>query len=484
MKTQNTKLFIVSVLLSIGWHTNAQQSYFNVSNFNKELPGVIVTKTGEVSSLTIICEHPDFLKRPTSPLKTPEGEIDKSTLEAFSVDGRVWVYRQTPIGSYWVILKCQGAVEVYDYVNSDSEGKISNIITIASAITKGKTRLLQSELMLGYKKKMGELVQDNAALMSKLGTNGYGALQYLNVVNEYNEWFEKTNPGTTKYLPAELGLMVPGGGGGAGSQPKTLAGVKEQMQQNKEAQTAKTEAKLNDLFAGRTASVSPELKSAKDNTLVKKETFGAKIKRIKSDGNKVGVLINVLPARTVKQETGTVQLTAQLNVDGGYLDESLRQAGQQLVDELNQAYKTTDFELIDLNKIPYRDVKVLATQTRVDDWWATKYKVVFAYTIDPRLEPANAEINGKIKFTATLNLLQSLMVTEYIGGPTSTKQDILAQILNLGGFRTLPFAQDDEIKDPQQLYEKTLTKLDVSLLDKIKSERADGLAKVVKRLVP
>lgn len=236
---------------------------------------------------------------------------------------------------------------------------------------------------------------------------------------------------------------------------------------------------LDDSFAGRPETVSPEIASAKDNVPVKKETFRAKMNRITADGNKIGVYFKLLPARTVQQQTGTIALSNVTEVEGVYVDESLRQAGQQFADELNQAYNTTHFELIDISQIPYREVKVLGQKTRIDDWWPTKYKVVFFYTLDPRLEPVSGS-----EFTATLNVLQSLVVTEFIGGPTNNKQDILTQILNMGGFRTSPYTQGEELKDPKEIYEKTLTKLGMPVLDKIKTERADGLAKTVKRLAP
>ncbi len=457
----------------------AQQTYFNAGNFNKDLPGKILTKTGEVKDATITYEHPDFLKLMKRPLLTSNGPIDKSTLDAFQVDNRTWVFRKTPTGTYWVILQRQGAIEVFDYLTSDSKGTITNVITVGSVIKKGDTQLVNSELMIGFKKKMTPLVSDHAELAAKVGGSGYGFLQYLNVVDEYNTWYEKNNPDKVVYLAAGLGLLIPGG-----QQAKNFSGaadMKSQAQANQSQQAAENKQKLDDAFANRSTSVSPELASAKDNVPLKKETFGAKVSRIQADGNKIGVRLILQPARTVQQETGTVQLVNYAPVEGSFTDESLLQAGQQFVEELKARYGASNIELIDIINIPYRDVKVMGMTTRVDDWWATKYKVVFTYTIDPRLEPANQEVEGKVKFTVTVNTIQTLMVTEYVGATTSTKQDILAQVLNFGGFRTPTYAQEEEIKEAKEMYDKAVSKLGMSMLDKVKAERADAVAKLVEK---
>ena len=94
-------------------------------------------------------------------------------------------------------------------------------------------------------------------------------------------------------------------------------------------------------------------------------------------------------------------------------------------------------------------------------------------------------MGGKIKFTASLNLIQSLVVREYIGGPGATKQDIITQVLNMGSFVTPTYAQDDQMTDVKAIYDKTLEKLAVPILSKIREERTDGVKKLVeKKLKP
>lgn len=288
------------------------------------------------------------------------------------------------------------------------------------------------------------------------------------IINNYNVGYEQRNPGKISYYwaPNMYYINLP-------AKAKSQAELKAEKQ-----------AAIDKVYANRSSTVSSEMTSAKDNVPVKKETFDAKIKRIKADGNKIGVRLIVMPARTVQLQSGTMQMAATPQLEGEYLDESLKAAGQQFVDELNIAFNTTDFELIDMDAIPYRVVKILGSPTRMDDWWATKYKVVFAYTLEPRLEPGSQNADGKAEWLGAVNMLQSLIVTEYIGASSSTKQDILTQILNMGGFRTPNYTHDVEIKDPKEMYEKSVEKLGMPMLDKVKETRAEGIAKVAKKLGP
>ena len=178
-KPQNPmkKLISISIISLILFSAYAQEEYFNSANFGKELSGMILTKDGRVVTIGITYDHPVFLKSPTAPLNTANGAMSKLDIEAFRIDGRTWVFRQTALGPMWVVLERQGAIEVYTTVNSDSKGKNPLIIT-GGALVKGEERLQQSEIVLGYKKKMTPLVEDNPELAAKIGTKGYGVMQY------------------------------------------------------------------------------------------------------------------------------------------------------------------------------------------------------------------------------------------------------------------------------------------------------------------
>lgn len=293
------------------------------------------------------------------------------------------------------------------------------------------------------------------------------------IINNYNAWYEQKNPQKHKYY-----FVNP---------PVRKKTPLEDFHERQATQNAylKTEKNKEDakkqvdaLFANRTTTASPENASVKDNVPVKKETFAAKLDRIKADGNKVGVILYLKSVRVnVPTDNVATTLSDYVQLDGSYVDESLKGAAVEFVTELNQAFNRTDIELIDINTVPYRNSKF----GRLDDWWASKYKVVFAYTLDPRLRTSHEEIGGKTKFASELNMITSLLVTEYIGGPTATKQDFLAQVLNMGSFVTPRYTQDDDMTDVKLIYDKTLEKLGIPLLEKIKTERADAVKKLVEK---
>ena len=224
----------------------------------------------------------------------------------------------------------------------------------------------------------------------------------------------------------------------------------------------------------RPTAISPEFASVKDNIPVKKETFGAKMSRIKADGNSIGVYLRLEPVH-VPSTAGdiTVSFKQPINIPGAYMDESLVASGAEFVQELNNALGTTDIELIDITKIPYRDGSTLGMASHVDNFWATKYKVVFFFNVDPRLETIHDSFDGPPKFNAVLNLVNSLIVMEYIGGPTSKDQDIFTTVNHLGTFRSPTFVQQDDIMDVKTIYEKTIQELKMPILEKMRISRAD-----------
>ena len=197
----------------------------------------------------------------------------------------------------------------------------------------------------------------------------------------------------------------------------------------------------------RPTAISPEFASVKDNIPVKKEKFGEKMSRIKADGNSIGVYLRLEPVHGSTTAGDTLGFKEPIIIPGEYMDESLVASGAEFVQELNHALGTTDIELIDINKIPYREGSALAMASHVDNFWATKYKVVFFFNVDPRLETIRDSFDSPPKFNAVLNLVNSLIIMEYIGGPTSKDQDIVVTVNQLGTFRSPTFVQQDDIKD-------------------------------------
>lgn len=508
------------ILLVLGYCA-AQAQVYNRQIDGTYQPAKIIFGDGVVYDMKMEYRSPEYFKNPQNRFSLAKSDGTGSYkqtggIEAFTIDGWVWAQRNIDGVQQFVAFIRQGAIEeFYGVVNGkmgtlkDSEipgaylgaGRVKRYVrnnltneTLPAPISLEKVREWISnspEAMEDLKAAEAAAAEVQASINS--GSTGTAATQPAKkgllgaiekqaakddaakqqaaavvdlerIINNYNVTYESRNPGELKYYfaPTMNWITLP-------TRTKSATELK-----------AENQAKSDALWAGRSNTITPELASAKDNVPVKKETFSGKLSRIKADGNKVGVWVNVMPARSVKNET--VGLINYVSLEGEYLDETLRQAGQQLVDELNSTYNTTDFELIDINKIPYKEVKVFGSRVRVDDWWSTKYKVVFKYTIDPRLEGENKEVSGQIKFVSSVNFLQMLMVTEYIGPSSGSKRDILTQILNFGAYRSPYHAQDDQIKEAKEMYEKVMLKLDGLVLNQLKAERADEFGKMVKRL--
>lgn len=442
-------------------------------------------------------------------------------IESFMIDGIIWALRPVPgSGDQFVILKQQGAIETYEYVKYGSVSdkpdqtyvvigsrtvpvtrKIGTNDMVQGVVPEEKLRawiadspeswedLKQAEAAANslkrkqdsvaaaggnkpkeakFKGLMGALEKANNK-QEEAKEKAAAAVDWSRIINNYNAGYESRNSGNIRYH-----FVSPPAWQNLPKRQKTDDELRAEREQNQQK-----------IFGNRTETPSPENASARDNVPVKKETFAAKLNRIKADGNKVGVILYLEPVRVNPPDaTGNVvgaNLTDYNKIEGEYLDESLAAAATEFVAELNQALGTSIIELIDINTIPYRQTKF----GKLDDWWASKYKVVFAYSLDPRIRSSNEEVGGKVKFTASLNMIQSLIVREYIGGPDATKQDIITQVLNMGSFVTPIYAQDDQITDVKTIYDKTLEKLAVPILSKVREERADGVKKLVeKRLKP
>ncbi len=523
----STKIFLL-LIYSISAHAQIYKPELE----GKFLPAKVLLGDGVKYELIMKYQQPEYFKNSQNvfTISTTGKERDAyqqtGGIEAFAIDNTVWALKSIPASMAYrsnegkglapsfytqafVILRQQGVIEQLEYiVNGETTDPSNTIFTSpfgprSKIITRNtlKNEIVEGDVPLEKIKEWiadsPEVVEDlkvaeAAAAVAKESLNSkpvntqpakkglLGAIEKVaakeseskkeaaalvdvsRIINNYNATYEQRNRDKIKYYFIEPLYWI--------SLPTKTKSVEERIQETNE-----TKAKI---YATRTTTVSPSLASSKDNVPLKKEAFAAKMQRIKADGNKIGVLLNLKPTKTPKSESGALGLYVQMNIEDEYLDESLRVAGQQLVEEINLAYHTSETELIDLSQIPYRDGTFLGMQTRVDDWWATKYKVVFVYTIDPRIEIVNEE---NTKYTITFNMIQSLIATEYIGGPGSTKQDILTQILNFGGFRLPAYSQTEEPKTIKPVYEKALEKMGSPLLNKVKDERADGVKKLVEK---
>jgi hypothetical protein len=520
----------ITIFLLLIYCTSAHAQVYKPELEGKFLPAKVLFADGVIHELIMKYQQPEYFKNQQNKFSISRGTQNEAyeqtgNINAFMIDNTIWALKSIPASmayksnankglapnfyaQVFVILRRQGVIEQLEYiVNGESTDPPNTLFASpfgqrSKMITRNtlKNEIVEGDISL---EKIKEWIADSpevvndlkeaetaaAALKETLNKGAsepqpekkglLGALEKVKrreaeskkettavdlgrIINNYNLWYEQRNQGKIKYYFAP---------------PMTWENLPTKAKSIEEVKAERMDA-VAKVYAKRSTEISPEMASSKDNTPVKKETFGAKLQRIKADGNKIGVLLNLKPTKTPKPESGALGLYVQMYVEDEYLDESLNAAGQQLVEELNLAYHTSDFELIDISKIPYKDVKVFGMQTRVDNWWATKYKVVFAYTLDPRLGIVNEE---NTKYTVTLNMIQSLIATEYIGAIDSNKQDILTQILNFGSFLSSSFTQTEEPKAIRPVYEKALEKMGSPLVNKVKDERADGVKKLVEK---
>ena len=94
----------------------------------------------------------------------------------------------------FLIVKKEGRIKTCVWYTWASDGK--SVYTEKEILQKGDEKPFEANsLLLGYVKKMSELVKENPELVKKITNKekGYGILNYENVVNEYNEWYIKNN---------------------------------------------------------------------------------------------------------------------------------------------------------------------------------------------------------------------------------------------------------------------------------------------------
>ncbi len=512
----------IAVCLLVSTSVMAQQ--FSKDLEGKMVPAKIIFGDGVVKDILMKYQAPEFYKNPQNKFTIKSDVQDKvynhsGGIEAFMVDGNVWALRPVENSTQFVVMTGQGAIEKFTYIKYDRKPGTDeeNFVVIGSRIGTITHKVGTNEFVDGeasadvirkwisdspevlaelnkaeasaseeQEKQNAETASEKPKPKKKGLMGAVGKLSEIDtkqkkqervtvdlgrIINNYNALYEANNPGNIKYYFIDT--------------PENIkAPVKTLTMDERKVEAA---AKLEDQYASRSTTPSPEIASAKENQPVKKENFAAKMQRIKGDGNKVGVILYLKPAAVPKaaasSSSGPSMMMKQampnddVSIEGEYLDESLLSLGQGFTDELNKALGTSDIELIDINKIPYKDMRM----GRIDDWWATKYKVVFAYTVDPRVTLSKKDVDGKSKSVASVNVITSLLAMEYIGTSDSPKQKVVAQILNMGSFVTPEYSQEEDMTDIKEVYEKTIGTLDMPVSEKIKLERADPITKLVEK---
>ncbi|MBL7883097.1 MAG: hypothetical protein JNL69_03455 [Bacteroidia bacterium] len=496
---KNIFILIISLINSINIFGQAYKPELD----GKFLPAKIIFGDDVVHDIQMMYQQPEFFKNPLNKFKIIKNNESGSYthsggIAAFLIDNNCWALKSVAGQNQFVIFKTQGAIEQFEYIIN---GKLGEVTTGAYVVIGQRTKTITRnaltnesvegilspeklkqwilnapEVLEDYNKAEARANEEQERIDSENGEQKKSFItgatikeptevDLNRIINNYNAWYETYNSGKLKYYFI---------------QKPTWINLPERVKSQAEKK-AEREKLMATAYSERSTEVSPELASAKDNVPDKKETFLGKMDRIVKEGNKIGVVVYVKPIRNASM-TEFINGQEIISEVGAYHDPLLLATGTDLVKELNTALGTNNIELIDINQIPYREMKIMGTKIRIDDFWKTKYKLVFAYTIDPLLKFENMSIKGDIKPTTTINVRSNLVVTEYNGPSTSTSQKNQIQILNMGGFVTPTVVHEKESKEVELMYKKTLEKLEVPILEKIKTERASGIEKVVKRV--
>ncbi len=441
---------------------------FNKSNFYKDINAKVMYHSGEVKDVKTFY-HPIMISDPSFPvgewkplMNKEEKGIAKSDLKAISIDGKLWLPRPTPLGDRWVAMKYQGAIERYIYpTNTDGKTRIIEeminrdlisdrtpkdikIITALATRKLGGEPISENQ-MLNFAKEMGKMTSDNTELSSKITskTKGYKFGSINSIISEYNDWYDQQHPDEVKRITSK------DWGESAAPTGVTLKQGLAKFKNSKADAKAKYEAKK----ASRPSTAPASIAEAKPNVPVKKESFTMKINRIKSDGNKVGVLF-ANPYVYIKPPVGSTSGSGGMSLgmsspakgnghpkDTVVAYSELKALGQSFVEKMNTAFDTDVFELIEnTDQVPLR--KSFGSFL-IDDWWATKYKVLMTYSVDTYydISKSSGKYSGDFRATSHLTAMEFMLKK---GKPS---QKVVVGMAAMGNYhKSLKESEDDSIK--------------------------------------
>ena len=397
--------------------------YETINNQNKELaaaygkksPGYYITKDGTRTDCLVLFEEGGELNFYESPLATSmsyAGEsqfVEKRELAAFFVNKRLYVPATILDRPQWVRVKYQGAIQRYyraAYMSESTDEEI--VFTYDEEKQTNVAKMETSKVYEGYwtetdniqkldeepespilitKKVVMIYVVDNDDLWTKIKNKEKGYKQSLAMVpgaesfpdkmfGIYNKWYDENNAGAITYYPQFTTYKSPDSPTSSSGTSAAVSAAEKAVVE--EVGKAHFEAR-KDPFEGRPAVAGAAVASAKPEVAVKKESFMDRLNRIKSDGNKVGVLVtgNILTINPGSVSEGTTKA----QVRGSYPTlEGLDDLAKTTAEQLNAGFSVDVFEAVDYSQIPVKEGKY----GKMDDWWSTKYKVIVMYEIMPK----------------------------------------------------------------------------------------------------
>lgn len=134
----------------------------------------------------------------TDPKNRKTKKVYKPTdLKSYKIDDKEYValnYGGLGKTLNFVLLTKRGRIDMFTwYEYNTDKGQFEGKIVLRKADEKP---LDMSCFLLGFSKKMGEYIADYEELASKVRVKaqGFGLLNVLDIIAEYNEWYAKNNP--------------------------------------------------------------------------------------------------------------------------------------------------------------------------------------------------------------------------------------------------------------------------------------------------
>jgi hypothetical protein len=359
--------------------------YYNEDLADKPLPGYYVLKDGRKVDAIIGYQRPQFIMGLSTALFIAK-EANNQKIDALNAN-------QDPNFKEWVKYDDLKAFFVANQLFArNSDGNFAVIIDEGAIHTSGGLQMISQEQQLFKiypitQKLNGEkfgsmyngitkdqaisLVDDAPGIAEELESDG---IDIYEAFTRYNIWYEDNHPGEVEYIfGKDYGVS---GRYSSGGTTNTEASAAEKAMV---ASIAKANlAPRVDPFEGRSTDVDPSIASAKPEVTVKKESFTARVQRIKADGNKVGILVRSSNLLINPKPLGDGLNPAMVKGSYGPLT-GLGVLARATADRLNESFGTDVFEVVDYQKIPYKDGKY----GKYDDWWSTKYKIVILYDLTP-----------------------------------------------------------------------------------------------------
>ena len=260
------------------------------------------------------------------------------------------------------------------------------------------------------------------------------------------------------------------------SQIKGMMMTEDQKKAAAAQEAAKAEQEA--LFAERPTSPNADIASDKANVPVKKENFESKLARYKSEGFKVAVVFNSGTVRTKEAApSSTTSASSQLTLSGSLpsMKNDLMPLAQGFVATMSETFNTDVFEIVDLKNIPYKESKF----GKVDDWAATKYKMVVTYSAIPMYDYT---LSGG-EYSAKLIVNLSVVATEFVNEKKGVKMKYPIRSGNLGYYQSAAWESENDpsYKTIEELHTVVNPPAGADLLAELQKEQDAKMDKFIEK---